>query len=197
MCYNSLCAYASVNHEHVHTWYTAQPLRCDSMQVSKTEIDGVQLTADSPIVGFVFELNLSEYQRPKSETNAEFDMLKLGRLCDRVYQLIALLLERNVPHNLTISRKCSDDNVAMDTVRVVVWPRKSVIRSQQVGNSESHEFLPVACAELAGHLVLPDSSLFESTTVEQLRSSFSRLALSAEQITAIKEAFLQRCASTV
>eukprot|EP00118_Oscarella_pearsei_P010929 m.69804 g.69804 ORF g.69804 m.69804 type:complete len:282 (+) comp35632_c0_seq1:20-865(+) len=105
--FNSLCAFASVNHLHYHGYYVFHHLPCEKWPVLK--VAGPCYELDSyPGKGFVFFLGES-----------------IEELASSVFKLTSYFHESNIAHNLMMTRGCGPDNCDSRLVlRIIVWPRK-------------------------------------------------------------------------
>lgn len=139
--FNSLLAYASVNHLHFHLWYSTHRLFASICPTRKKSSLPFYDELDShPVDNFVFEFRtLDELQ------------MSFGRLWD----LVERCQEMKIAHNLFAARN------ATGALRVVVWPRRSVYGAKACQHHpvKSDECVfNVAVAELAGMFVVPDEA---------------------------------------
>ncbi|KAK9502573.1 hypothetical protein O3M35_011323 [Rhynocoris fuscipes] len=159
IAFNGLCAYASVNHLHLHIYYLNQPMLLETIAVN--HLSGNCYTLEKhPSKGYVFQI---------SSVN---DIIPIILDVDR---LISLLIENNVAHNLYMTRGLSFERAASsqniterDNVRIYVWART---HSEEIKIVD--ELNPAAC-ELFGHLLLKTEESYyrftEEEAIETLRS---------------------------
>ncbi|XP_015199040.2 GDP-D-glucose phosphorylase 1 [Lepisosteus oculatus] len=146
--FNSLGAFASVNHLHLHGYYLDHELRIESARTEPLIPQrGFHLLPEFP-AGFMFY------------TDGE----GLRATVEYVCKLTDSLVERNIAHNLFLTRgRPPGDHPHPDSarpgVRIVVWPRISCF-----GAKEESAF-NVALCELAGHLPFKNQEDFE--TIEE------------------------------
>ncbi|KAM6937845.1 GDP-D-glucose phosphorylase 1 [Xenentodon cancila] len=148
--FNSLGAFASVNHLHLHGYYLDRELKIESMPV-KTLIPekGFYRVQDFP-GGFLFY------------TESE-DVAKVAKA---ICHVTDFLVKDNIAHNLFMTRGCppcsclqsKNDNSLRNGVRIAIWPRTSCF-----GAKEESAF-NVALCELAGHLPFKNKKDYECTT---------------------------------
>ncbi|XP_023117951.2 GDP-D-glucose phosphorylase 1 isoform X2 [Amphiprion ocellaris] len=148
--FNSLGAFASVNHLHLHGYYLSHELKIESMPVKPLVPEkGFYLMLDFP-GGFLFY------------TESE-DVEKVARA---ICQVTDFLVGDNIAHNVFLTRGCpphdrthSEEGCCSRTgVRIAVWPRMSCF-----GAKEESAF-NVALCELAGHLPFKNKKDYELTT---------------------------------
>ncbi|XP_055928238.1 GDP-D-glucose phosphorylase 1-like isoform X2 [Argiope bruennichi] len=155
--FNSLGAYASVNHLHFHAYYLKHRLYLESAPVTQLE-DRCYILTSFPSEGFAFEVVKKE------------DILEVVR---SVMILIDFLVEKKIPHNIFLTRGntfCSSkENTGILSVRLYVWAREAYY-----GTKNDLSF-NVAVCELAGHIPIKDERSFESidedNIVAQLREA--------------------------
>ncbi|ELT93039.1 hypothetical protein CAPTEDRAFT_105623, partial [Capitella teleta] len=138
--FNSLCALASVNHQHLHAWYLQEELKIESAEVLEVGSGLYQMVA-MPTRALAFQLHGCSPEV----------------LARRVYLAANHLQQKNIAHNLymTRGRVFGDTATESSTVRVFLWPRKPVIVS---GLMEGRAF-NVAVAELAGQVPMYGKSI--------------------------------------
>ncbi|VDL46852.1 unnamed protein product [Hymenolepis diminuta] len=151
--FNSLLAYASVNHLHFHLWYSTHRLYASVCPIRGKEYLPRHMELDfHPVDNFVFEFNSHK------DFQSTFECLwKVIEECQRL----------QIAHNLFAARNASG------VLRVVFWPRRTAFEakaclrhlSEELPGSESTVAdFDVAVAELAGMLVVPDASIAEKLT---------------------------------
>ncbi|ODM87911.1 GDP-D-glucose phosphorylase 1, partial [Orchesella cincta] len=152
--FNSLCGFASVNHEHYHAYYLAHRLFLEYAELERVIGDCYRIKDPEYPPGFCFVLK----DHPVSEEG-------LNKLVSSVMTLGKYLQENNVAHNLFVVRG-STKNVQghFDSVRVFVWARES-----SFGAKGCDAFNPALC-ELAGHFPIKsektNEAAYESLTEE-------------------------------
>ncbi|XP_049929112.1 GDP-D-glucose phosphorylase 1 isoform X1 [Epinephelus moara] len=148
--FNSLGAFASVNHLHLHGYYLDHELKLESMPVKPLVPEkGFYHLLDFP-AGFLFY------------TESEGVEKVAGAIC----QVTDFLVDRNIAHNLFLTRGCppcdrmqnEKDHSSRKGVRIAVWPRASCF-----GAKEESAF-NVALCELAGHLPFKNKKDYELTS---------------------------------
>ncbi|CAL1276280.1 unnamed protein product [Larinioides sclopetarius] len=143
--FNSLGAYASVNHLHFHAYYLKYRLYLESAPVVQLE-DRCHILTSFPSEGFAFEVFKKE------------DILEMIR---SVMILIEFLVEKRIPHNIFLTRgsrfsPSEKGNSGISSVRLYVWAREAYY-----GTKNDLSF-NVAVCELAGHIPIKDERSFES-----------------------------------
>ncbi|XP_028561337.2 GDP-D-glucose phosphorylase 1 isoform X1 [Podarcis muralis] len=145
--FNSLGAFASVNHLHLHGFYLNWELLVESAPCEPLLPEAnFYLLQEVPVPCFVF---YSEGQQ-------------LEKLAERVCQVTNYLVKKEIAHNLFITRGAKPEGPvhsgARPGIRIIVWARKSCF-----GTKEESAF-NVALCELAGHLPIKTAHDFESLT---------------------------------
>lgn len=163
VAFNSLCAFASVNHLHFHGYYLDQCLPCETWEASHIAGPCHELVG-YPARAFVFFY----------EGNVE-------SLARSIHQLSNYCHFHNIAHNLMITRgHDSLHNDSMLGLRVILWPRKS-----SLGVKSSSAF-NVAVCELAGHLPIYNEEDYHTMTDEKACLLLSQTAVSQEEFQQIK-----------
>ncbi|XP_070686365.1 GDP-D-glucose phosphorylase 1 [Pempheris klunzingeri] len=161
--FNSLGAFASVNHLHLHGYYLDQELQIESMEVKPLVPEkGFYRLLDFP-GGFLFY------------TETEW----VEEVARAICKVTDFLVDSNIAHNLFLTRGCppSDripskkDRSSRKGVRVAVWPRISCF-----GAKEESAF-NVALCELAGHLPFKNKKDYELTTERDVMEIIQRYLL--------------------
>nr|XP_014279245.1 GDP-D-glucose phosphorylase 1 isoform X2 [Halyomorpha halys]XP_024217198.1 GDP-D-glucose phosphorylase 1 isoform X2 [Halyomorpha halys] len=168
--FNSLCGYASVNHLHLHTYYLNQPMKLETIVV-KHLIGNCFVLENYPAKAFVFQVT----------TKGE-----LNEIVNDIYLLVNLFIQKNVAHNLFITRglgfersKGSKETSERDCVRIYVWARTS-----SFGYKTLDEFNPAIC-ELFGHLIVKTSKAYEELT--ETRVAEILYSITHEPYSSVKE----------
>jgi len=147
--FNSLCAYASVNHQHYHLYYLKESLYLETVEVERLCGPCYTLGDHWPAKGFAFQLERND----------------ITSLVRNVYKLTSFLIRKNHAHNLMLTRGCgfgSKDPSSYDTVRVFVWAREP-----SYGVKDDFAF-NIACCEISGHLPMKNQNSYETITEENV-----------------------------
>lgn len=145
--FNSLGAFASVNHLHLHGFYLnwellAETAPCQSLLPERN----FYLLQEVPAPAFLF------YS----------DGQQVGELTHRICQLTDHLVRREIAHNLFVTRGAAPHGPARSRarpgIRVLIWARRPCF-----GAKEQSAF-NVALCELAGHLPIKTAQDFEALT---------------------------------
>lgn len=148
--FNSLGAFASVNHLHLHGYYLDHKLEIESMPVKPLVPEkGFYRLLDFP-AGFLFY------------TESE----QVEKVAGAIRQVTDFLVDGNIAHNLFLTRGCppcerrqnEKDHRSRKGVRIAVWPRASCFGAKE------ESALNVALCELAGHLPFKNKKDYELTT---------------------------------
>ncbi|XP_077423311.1 GDP-D-glucose phosphorylase 1 [Vanacampus margaritifer] len=144
--FNSLGAFASVNHLHLHGYYLKHQLNIESMPVRPLLPEKGFYTLVGFPAGFLF---YTESEAVKDVASA-------------ISHVTDFLVEANVAHNLFMTRGCppceEDDKLLRRGVRIAVWPRVSCFGTKEEST------LNVALCELAGHLPFKNKTDYELAT---------------------------------
>ncbi|PVD26233.1 hypothetical protein C0Q70_13903 [Pomacea canaliculata] len=144
--FNSLCAFASVNHLHFHAYYLEHELIIDHCPAQHL-VGGLHEMTAIPVPGFAFQLHNSTVKD----------------LSRHVYKVSSFFHKADIAHNLFINRGVvfgEERHSVNTTVRVFIWPRRKFI-----GTKSAEEF-NVASIELAGHLPIREEKGYETLTEE-------------------------------
>jgi len=166
--FNSVCACASVNHLHLHQYYTdyripAEDIECEPImsiasKVSKKEEGLFVIKPSYPVRGLVLEVH---------ESLIKQTALFMTQMCNK-------LAEDDVPHNVAFIRGSplrydptspapNDDYV----VRVYLWPRRPTL------GKRSYEDFNCAVTELVGHCYFGDKKQFDEWTEDDIHTQLS------------------------
>jgi len=175
--FNSLCAQASVNHLHFHTWYSEYSSYLETADMIPICEDLFEVI-DYPTTIFVFEL------APESSVSS---------IAKKIHLASTYLTKNEVAHNLHImrGRRClshsyqngymqQDDKNSV--LRVFLWPRNSVLGAKDLSSYES-EKRPIAVYELAGSLAIETRPTYDSFTEEHFCGYLKRATLPEEEFT--------------
>ncbi|XP_078361050.1 GDP-D-glucose phosphorylase 1-like isoform X3 [Oculina patagonica] len=181
--FNSLCAHASVNHLHFHTWYSEHPSYLETAEVNLV-CENVFEVKNYPTTAFVFELA------------PETDVASLART---IHKVSSYFIKEEVAHNFHIMRgaRCRSrsqingfkhgDSEACSVLRVFLWPRNPVHGAKQMSSYES-ERRPVAVYEFAGSFAVETRETFNSFTEERFCEHMTRASLPEEEFARHREA---------
>ncbi|XP_067293353.1 GDP-D-glucose phosphorylase 1 [Pseudorasbora parva] len=168
--FNSLGGFASVNHLHLHGYYLKHQMR---IETSPAELvlpqKHLYRLLDFP-AGFLFYTQGSN----------------LDQTVKAVCNLTDILVDRNIAHNLFITRGCPpqrdcDPSSSRIGVRVIIWPRLSCF-----GAKEESAF-NVALCELAGHLPFKNREDYETITEGGVQDIIRKYLLSQEEFTQLQK----------
>lgn len=171
--FNSLGAFASVNHLHLHGYYLNHELKIESMPVKLLVPEkGFYHMLDFP-GGFLFYTESEQVE-------------KVARAICRVTDF---LVNGNVAHNLFFTRGCppcdriqkEGDHRSRRGVRIAVWPRISCF-----GAKEESAF-NVALCELAGHLPFKNKKDYDDTTEKDVKDIIQRYLLSDAEFDTLEQ----------
>ncbi|XP_048737147.2 GDP-D-glucose phosphorylase 1-like [Ostrea edulis] len=163
--FNSLCAFASVNHLHLHAYYLEHDLFVENCPVTHLKGPLYELTV-MPCPGFAFQLH---------NTNTE-------DLSRDIYKVAQYLSEHEVAHNMFLTYGESfDSQSSVPTIRVYLWPRKKFI-----GIKEEAAF-NVAVVELGGHLPIKVEELYGGLTEDSINETIQSACLEEQEYQSIKE----------
>ncbi|XP_060611427.2 GDP-D-glucose phosphorylase 1 isoform X1 [Anolis sagrei] len=165
--FNSLGAYASVNHLHLHGYYLDRelPVETAPCQALLPRAGLYLLQERAPAPGFLF-FYCKERQ--------------LEEMAGQVAKLTSFLLEKGVAHNLFVTRGAAPNEGPLSTasrpgLRIIVWPRRACF-----GAKESSAF-NVALCELAGHLPIKTAQDFEALTEASALQTIRECLLSDDE----------------
>lgn len=171
--FNSLGAFASVNHLHLHGYYLDHELQIESMAVKPLVPEkGFYSLLDFP-GGFLF---YTESERVEEAART-------------ICQVTDFLVDSNIAHNVFLTRGCPPCNRVQNEkdprqrkgVRVTVWPRVSCF-----GAKEESSF-NVALCELAGHLPFKNKKDYELTTEKDVIGIIQRYLLPDAEFHALEQ----------
>lgn len=148
--FNSLGAFASVNHQHLHLYHVKYRMTLETMFVRTVGPRIFSLT-DYPAKGLLFTVSFGD--------RSDVDLLL--RVTD-------LLLNNNISFNIFLTRGtlpgvcyfCAP--TSYEVIRVYLWARKSYF-----GIKNSARFA-VALSELAGHVPVKSQEAYDSLSEEEI-----------------------------
>ncbi|XP_013806499.2 GDP-D-glucose phosphorylase 1 [Apteryx mantelli] len=152
--FNSLGAFASVNHLHLHGFYLNWPLLVESAPAEPlSPAPGLFFLRGVPAPGFLF------YSQGEG----------LDALARDVCRAADRLLDRGVAYNVLVTRGAPPQGPgpggACPGLRVLLWARRAAL------GAEAQAAMAVALCELAGHLPLAAAPAFRGLTeAEALRA---------------------------
>lgn len=171
--FNSLGAFASVNHLHLHGYYLDHHLKIESMPVKPLVPEkGFHRMLDFP-AGFLFYTESEEVEK----------------VAKAICQVTDFLVDTNTAHNLFLTRGCppcghtksEKDRCSRKGVRIAVWPRLSCF-----GAKEESAF-NVALCELAGHLPFKNKKDYEQTTERDVIDIIQRYLLPDDEFNRLEQ----------
>ncbi|XP_072529749.1 GDP-D-glucose phosphorylase 1 [Salminus brasiliensis] len=168
--FNSLGAFASVNHLHLHGYYLNHTLRVEWAPTEPL----VPEKCVYRLTGFPSAFMLyTEGQDPAGTAAA-------------VCRLTDILVDRNIAHNVFMCRGCPPSSEAGPSglrrgVRVCIWPRVSCF-----GSKEESAF-NVALCELAGHLPFKNREDFNNIDEDGVKAIVQRYVLNDQHFTDLQQ----------
>lgn len=161
--YNSLGAYATINHLHFQAYYLAAPFPCERaptapLDNAKRKRGGTRIArlVNFPVNGFVVE-----------GCDMEEVAATVGQACIRMQ-------EKNIPHNLLITDAGA---------RVFIWPQ--CFAEKQAKGLVPEELLDTgvnpACWEIAGHMVLKRKEDYDAISQDMAWRLLEQVSLSEER----------------
>jgi len=140
--FNSIHAWASVNHLHLHAMYCENELFIDDFPEGEHVAGSCYLiTKHAPMPGFVFKIPLDDNERLK--------------VCLEIDVLIEIFHAETIPYTVM----CTRGNKEYST-RFFVWPRKST------KDAMASKLFNVACVEVGGLFPMRSAEEFETLTLE-------------------------------
>lgn len=173
MGFNSLGAFASVNHLHLHGYYLDHKLKLESMPVKPlVPGKGFYRLLDFP-GGFLFY------------TESEC----VEKAARAIHRVTDFLVKSNIAHNLFWTRGCppcdriqtEEDHQSRKGVRIAVFPRLSCF-----GAKEESAF-NVALCELAGHLPFKNKDEYEVVTERDVKDIIQRYLLPEAEFSTLEQ----------
>lgn len=161
--FNSLGAYATINHLHFQAYYMSEPYPCElapvkALTAKRTKrAPTIGLLQDFPVRGLVFEV-----------TNC------LEMLAEVVGEACQKLAAANVPHNVMIMDRGA---------RVFLFPQRfSVMKAKGlVPEAVLDTEVNPACFEIAGHMVLKRKADYDGITEEKAWAMLELASYPAEE----------------
>lgn len=175
--FNSLGAFASVNHLHLHGYYLSHALR---VEWARTQLilprNCFYRLLDFP-KAFMFYTDRAE---------------EAPAVAAAVCSLTDLLVEKNIAHNVFMTRGChpfSEDSALCSVrhgVRIFIWPRVSCF-----GAKEESAF-NVALCELAGHLPFKNRDEFEGLDEDGVKAIVQSYLLTEEEFDDLQKQIVEK-----
>lgn len=175
--FNSLGAFASVNHLHLHGYYLNHELKIESKPAEPLVPEkGIYRFPDFP-GGFLFY----------TESEGVEDISRT------ICEVTDFLVDNNVAHNAFLTRgrpPCDRAQIeggrqSRNGVRVVVWPRRSCL-----GAKELSAFNTALC-ELAGHLPFKNKTDYEVATEDDVKNIIQAQLLSKDELHTLEQQLIQ------
>lgn len=147
LAYNSLCAFASVNHLHWHLYYLKHKMLLEHIEVQLYH-GSVFLLENFASKGFCFKLSSSK---------------DVETFVSSIFSLVSYLQENQIAHNVYITRAKTDSKKEeYDDVRAYIWARKS-----HIDVKDTSLFNPAVC-ELFGHISIKTEEAYRNLTEETI-----------------------------
>ncbi|XP_066980394.1 GDP-D-glucose phosphorylase 1-like isoform X1 [Macrobrachium rosenbergii] len=148
--FNSLTAYASVNHLHFHMYYLPHHLYLETAECINLA-GPCYVFKDYFAPGFVFQLEDGD----------------IKKLVGCVMTLVKMFLEEEISHNIFITRGApligaASSPDSYSTIRLVIWGRKPSYGIKDVSK------FAVALCELAGHVPFYSEEKWPTVTEDEL-----------------------------
>lgn len=175
--FNSLGAFASVNHLHLHGYYLNHELQIESkLALPLLPEKGFYRFPDFP-GGFLFY----------TESEGVVDISKT------ICEVTDFLVNSNVAHNVFLSRGCppcdqtqnEESHQSRNGVRIVVWPRISCLGAKEVSGFNT------AFCEMAGHLPFKNKTCYEVATEESIKDIIQSYLLPEEELHALEQQLIR------
>jgi len=167
--FNSLCALASVNHQHIHAWYCEQPVFVQNAHT--VELCEGLWELPQPVPGFVLQL---------INASLRYDLAR------KVFAIVDYFQQNEIAHNLYVSYanviSCSNGS-SSSTVQVVIWPRKPFVGAKQ----DAKNIFNVAVAELAGQIPYYSTEGFDTITEEDILEKIRDVRLGDNEYKTLKD----------
>ncbi|KAL6474160.1 hypothetical protein MHYP_G00177210 [Metynnis hypsauchen] len=173
--FNSLGAFASVNHLHLHGYYLKHELRVEWAPTEPLAPEKSLYRRECFPKGFMF---YTEGEDP-------------GGTAEAVCELTDILVDRDIAHNVFMSRGCPPSREAERSalrrgVRIYVWPRVSCF-----GAKEESAF-NVALCELAGHLPFKNKEDFSKIDEDGVKAIVQSYVINDEEFTELEKRLVEK-----
>jgi len=174
LAFNSLCAYASVNHLHWHLYYQPTTLAVQTLPLSSWPGTPFFTFTDQayPAHGWVWLLNTQFLDN-------------LDKVAGEVAKLTNWLTENEVAHNVVMTKGSGvEGGLALDHVRVLVWARESVVGAKDPGD------FVMAALELSGQILVYEMDKYNNIVEEEVMEAqrkatvdmFSKLKFEVQEL---------------
>ncbi|KAG6802074.1 GDP-D-glucose phosphorylase 1 [Apis mellifera caucasica] len=144
VAFNSLCAYASVNHLHWHLYYLKWRMLLEYIDL-KEYIGPVQILEKYPAKAFCVKYS---------------NVQNIDDFVNWAFLIINYLQNAQIAHNVYITRAKLNCTEEYKDLRIYIWSRKS-----SEGTKNINAFNPAAC-ELFGHLLLKSEETYKNISEE-------------------------------
>jgi len=164
--FNSLCAFASVNHLHFHVLYVNHQIPIDRVAVL-------------PINHGLFELQ-NYFVRGFALQLENRDTHLLAR---RAFEVASFLYDNGIAHNLFMCRHepfIAKEDDQESVVRIFIFPKLSA------PGVKDTRYLNSCCFDLAGYLLLKDEKEFEDMSENHAISILNRFCLLEDEFDELK-----------
>lgn len=159
LAFNSLCGYASVNHQHFHLYYQSHHL----------PVQGLPLTRVSRGTGncILHTMDIDCYPAPAWVWLLKMDSMRISQdaeeVSSQVFRVTSWMTAQDIAHNLLITRG-SDVSGGDDHshVRIIVWARETVR-----GAKDSRAFVMAVC-ELSGQMLVYDEETYGNISEDEI-----------------------------
>jgi len=152
LAFNSLCAYASVNHLHWHLYYQQTRLAVQTLPLSAWPRTPFLTFSGSayPALGWVWLLSHRETE-------------KVDQVAREVAKLTRWLTDKDVAHNVVMTRGSGvEGGQESKNIRVLVWARESVVGAKDPG-----QFV-MAALELTGQILVYEVEKYNNIEEEEV-----------------------------
>lgn len=176
--FNSLGAFASINHLHLHGYYLNHELKIESKPAEPLVPEkGFYRFPDFP-GGFLFYTE-SEGVEDVSRT---------------ICKVTDFLLSNNIAHNVFLTRglppcdhtEIEEHHQSRNGVRIVVWPRKLCFGAKELSAFN------IAVCELAGHLLFKNKTDYEVVTEEDVKNIIQSHLLLKDELHTLEQKLIQQ-----
>ncbi|XP_075982139.1 GDP-D-glucose phosphorylase 1 [Anticarsia gemmatalis] len=147
--FNSLCAFASVNHLHYHLFIEEEDFYVENVKWQHVKGDIHRLDASYPVPAFCFKIKRQSIVQNSKE----------------IYKVLEHFLNKSIAHNILLTTRSIDAN---NVVNVIVWPRKKTVGAKQFSA------MNVAVLELSGWFPVYDAGSFTNLQAADLEKELSK-----------------------
>ncbi|XP_031838149.1 GDP-D-glucose phosphorylase 1 [Nomia melanderi] len=150
MVFNSLCAYASVNHLHWHLYYLNHKMLLEYIDLDDF-MGPVQILKNYPANGFCIK---------------RLNVKNIDEFVNWAFLVINYLQNKQIAHNVYITRAKADSGKEYEDLRIYIWARKS-----STGIKDTSVFNVASC-ELFGHLSIKSEEVYKNVSEEYVANFF-------------------------